>query len=124
MLFGLKNPGATYQSLVNKMVVWQIGRTVEVYVDDMLVKTKEEDHYLDDLWETFETLRLYGMKLNLNKCVFGVSSRKFLDFMVSQRGVEVNPDKIQAILEMSPPKNIKEVQSLNGRAIALNRFIS
>ena len=64
------------------------------------------------------------MKLNLNKCVFGVSSRKFLGFMVSQRGVEVNPDKIQAILEMSPPKNIKEVQSLNGRAIALNRFIS
>ena len=72
-----------YQRLVNKMFIWQIGQNVEVYVDDMLVKTKEKDHHLDDLRETFETLRLYRMKLNPNKCVFGVSSRKFLYFMVS-----------------------------------------
>ena len=73
---------------------------------------------------TFETLCLYDMKLNPNKYVFGISSRKFLGFMVSQRGVEANPDKIQAILEMTPPKNIKEVQNMNRRVAALNRFIS
>ena len=89
------------------MFIQQIGRNVEVYVDDMLVKSKEEEHHLDDLKEMFETLRLYGMKLNPNKCVFGVSSGKFLGFMVSQRGVEANLDKIQAILEINPPKNVK-----------------
>ena len=73
---------------------------------------------------TFKTLRLYNMKLNPNKYVFGISSRKFLGFMVSQRGVEANPNKISAILEMTPPKNIKEVQNLNGRVAALNRFVS
>ena len=86
------------------MFVRQIGRNVEVYVDDVLVKSKEEEHHLDNLKETFETLRLYGMKLNPSKCVFGVSSRKFLSFMVSQRGVEANLDKNQAILEIKPPE--------------------
>ena len=76
-------------------------------MDDMLAKSKEEEHHLDDLKEMFETLRLYEMKLNPNKCVFGVSSGKFLGFMVSQRGVEANLDKIQAILEINPPKNVK-----------------
>ena len=72
-----------YQRLVNKMFIQQIGWNVEVYVDDMLVKSKEEDHHLNDLRETFETLCLYGMKLNPNKCVFGLSSGKFLSFIVS-----------------------------------------
>ena len=90
----------------------------------MLVKSKEEDHHLNDLRETFKTLRLYGMKLNPSKSVFEVLLGKFLSFMRSQRGVEANPDKIQAILEMSLPKNVKEVQSLNGKLVALNRFIS
>ena len=84
--------GVTYQRLVNKMFVQKIGRNVEVYVDDMLVKSKEEDHHLDDLRETFETLCLFEMKLNPSKCVFGVSSRKFLGFMVFQWGVEANPN--------------------------------
>ena len=83
MPFGLKNAGATYQRLVNKMFDKQIGRNMEVYVDDMLVKSKEELAYLDDLRETFATLRQYQMKLNLGKCVFGVASGKFLGFMVS-----------------------------------------
>ena len=74
------------------MFVQKIGRNVEVYVDDMLVKSKEEDHHLDDLRETFETLCLFEMKLNPSKCVFGVSSRKFLGFMVFQWGVEANPN--------------------------------
>ena len=124
MPFGLKNAGATYQRLVNKMFVRQIGWNVEVYIDDILVKSKEEDHHLNDLRETFETLYLYRVKLNPSKCMFGVLSGKFLGFMVSQRGVEANPDKIQAILEMSPSKNVKKVQSLNGRVAALNRFVS
>ena len=88
------------------------------------MKSKEEDHHLNDLRETFETFHLYKMKLNPSKCVFRVSSGKFLNFTVSQWGVKVNPDKIQAILEMSPSKNIKEVKSLNGRVMALNRFVS
>ena len=82
MPFGLKNAGATYQRLVNHMFHPQIGRNVEVYVDDMLVKSQDEEIHLDDLQETFDTLRQYNMKLNPNKCAFGVSSGKFLGFMV------------------------------------------
>ena len=85
-----------------------------MYVDDMLVKSLDEEKHLDDLKETFDNLRRHQMKLNLSKCAFGVSSRKFIGFMVSQKGIEVIPDKIQAILDMEPPKNIKEVQSLTG----------
>uniref|UniRef100_A0A2N9J3I5 Integrase catalytic domain-containing protein n=1 Tax=Fagus sylvatica TaxID=28930 RepID=A0A2N9J3I5_FAGSY len=100
------------------------GRNVEVYVDDMLVKSKENEDHLTDLKETFQALRTYNMKLNPKKCAFGVSSGKFLGFMVSQCGIEANPDKIKAILEMSPPTTVKEVQSLTGKAAALNRFVS
>jgi hypothetical protein len=124
MPFKLKNTGATYQLLMNQMFHDQIGKNVEVYIDDMLVKSKKEDDHLKDLEETFNTLRKYQMKLNPSKCAFGVSSDKFLDFMVSQRGIEANPEKIKAILEMQPPKNIKETQGLTGRIAALNRFVS
>ena len=79
---------------------------------------------MDNLQETFDTLKRYNMKLNLSKCAFKVSSGKFLGFMVSQRGIEANPDKIQAILSMEPSKNVKEVQSLIGRVAALNKFVS
>ena len=124
MPFRLKNAGATYQRLMNKMFHNQIGRNVEVYVDDMLVKSKEEGDHLDDLRETFEILHKYQMKLNPSKYVFGVYSSKFLGFMISQRGIEVNLDKIKAILEMQPPKTTKEIQRLTGRVAALNRFMS
>ncbi|XP_050254592.1 uncharacterized protein LOC126700444 [Quercus robur] len=124
MPFGLKNAGATYQRLVNKMFNQQIGRNMEVYVDDMLVKSKEELAHLDDLEETFATLRKHQMKLNPSKCVFGVASGKFLGFMVSQRGIEANPEKVQAIIDMAPPKTVKDVQKLTGRIAALNRFVS
>ena len=124
MPFGLKNAGATYQRLVTQMFRPQIGRNVEVYVDDMLVKSQDEKIHLDDRQETFDTLRQYNMKLNPNKCAFGVSSEKFLGLMVSHKGIEANPDKIQAILDMKPPQNVKEVQSLTGRVAALNRFVS
>ena len=83
MPFRLKDAGATYQRLVNKIFSEQIGWNMEVYVDDMLIKSKEELTHLDDLKETFATLRQYQMKLNPSKCAFGVASRKFLGFMVS-----------------------------------------
>ena len=102
----------------------QIVKNVEVYVDDMLVKSREEEDHLDDLKETFNTLRQYNMKLNPSKCAFGVSSGKFLRFIVSQRGIEANPKKDMAILEMSSPRTTKEMQSLTGRVAALNRFVS
>ena len=124
MLFELKNAGATYQRLMNKMFAHQIGRNVQVYMDNMLVKSIREDDHLDDLKETYDTLCSYNMKLNLKKCAFGVTTRKFLGFLVSQRGIEVNPDKIKAIMELTLPKNVKEVQSLNGKIAALNKFIS
>ena len=83
MSFGLKNAGTTYQRLINKMFAHQIGRNVQVYVDDMLVKCRKEDDHLDDLKETFDTLRSYNMKLNPSKCAFGVMAGKFLGFIVS-----------------------------------------
>ena len=124
MPFGLKNAGAMYQGLMNKISARQIGRNVQVYLDDMLVKSIWEDDHLDDLKETFYTFRFYNMKLNPSKCAFGVTARKFLWFIMSQRGTEVNPDKIQAIMELTRPKNVKEVQSLNAKVVALNRFVS
>ena len=105
------------------MFIQQIGRNVEVYVDNMLIKSSKECNHLDNLQETFETLCLYNIKLNPSKCMFGVSSGKFLGFMVSQQGVEANPEKIR-ILEIMPPKNFKEVHSLNSRVVTLNRFVS
>ena len=124
MPFGLKNAGATYQRLINKMFAQQIGRNVQVYVDDMLVKSWREDDHLEDLRETFDILRSYNMKLNPGKCAFRVTAGKFLGFIVSQRGIEANPDKIWAIIERAPPKNVKEVQSLNGKIAAFNRIVS
>ena len=90
----------------------------------MLVKSIREDDHLNNLQETFDTLRSYNMKLNPSKCAFEVTAGKFLGFMVSQRGIEVNLEKIQAILELAPPKTAKEVQSLNGKIAALNKFVS
>ena len=124
MPFGLKNIGTTYQRLVNKMFSKQIGRNMEMYVDDMLVKSKEEFAYLDNLKETFTTLKQYQMKLNPSKCAFGVASGKFLGFMVFQKGIEANPEKVQAILNMALSKTVKEVQKLTGRIEALNMFVS
>ena len=123
MPFELKNAGATYQRLMNKMFAHQNGRNMQVYMDDMLVKSLREDEHLSDLQETFDTLRVSNMKLNPNKCVFEVTAGKFLGFMIAQRGIEVNPEKIRAIMELALPKTVKEVQSLNGKIVALNRFV-
>ena len=106
MPFGLKNAGATYQRLVNKIFSKQIGRNMEVYVDNMLVKSREELVHLDDLKEMFTTFKQYQMKLNPAKCIFGVALGKFLGFMESQRGIEANLEKVQAIINMSLPKTV------------------
>ncbi|KAI5338538.1 hypothetical protein L3X38_017809 [Prunus dulcis] len=124
MPFGLKNAGATYQRLVNHLFAPLIGSTMEVYVDDMLVKSRTADQHIPNLSATFTILKQYKMRLNPTKCAFGVASGKFLGFMISQRGIEANPEKIQAILDMTIPKTVKDIQSLTGRVAALTRFIS
>ncbi|KAL0411597.1 UNVERIFIED_CONTAM: Pro-Pol polyprotein [Sesamum latifolium] len=111
MPFEIKNTGATYQRLVDKIFRPQIGRNVKVYVDDMLVKSKETQNHITDLEETFSVLRKYKLKLNPGKCAFGVRGGCFLGFMVTQRGIEANRLKIKAILYMKTPTNINEVQS-------------
>ena len=100
MPFGPKNAGATYQRLMNQMFKRQIGDTMKVYIVDMIVKSRREDDHLKDLEDTFSTLREYMLKLNASKCVFGVGSGKFLGYLVSQQGVEANPEQIQAIMDV------------------------
>ena len=98
MSFDLKNASATHQRLMNKIFSHQIERNFQVYIEDMLVKSRKEDDHLDDLREIFDTLCSYNMKLNPSKCAFRVMAGKFLGFMVFQRGIETNLDKIQAII--------------------------
>jgi hypothetical protein len=124
MPFGLKNAGATFQRLMNKMFREHIGRNMEVYVDDILVKSILPIDHVSDLQEAFRMLKQYRMKLNLVKCIFGVSSGKFLSFMVSRRGIEANPEKIQDVLNMQSSKDTNQVQQLTGKIVTLNRFIS
>ena len=124
MPFGLKNAGATYQRLVNRMFHKQIGITMEVYIDDMLVKSTAAEFHIAHLSEAFQILRNYNMKLNPAKCAFGVSAGKFVGFIVNHLGIEANPDKIKAVLDMPSPSGIKEVQRMTGRIAALNRFVS
>ena len=109
MSFGLKNAGATYQRLVNRMFQKQIGTIMEVYIDDMLVKSTTAELHIAHLSEAFQILRNYNMKLNPTKCAFGVSSEKFLGFIVNLRGIEAIPEKIKVVLDMLSPSGIKEV---------------
>ncbi|XP_075474325.1 uncharacterized protein LOC142505285 [Primulina tabacum] len=113
MPFGLKNAGATYQRLMDKVFSKQVGRNIEVYVDDIMVKSKDSAQLIPDLLETFATLRSYGLKLNPQKCIFGVRSGKFLGYMVTERGIEANPEKVQAIRDMVSPQGPKDVQLVN-----------
>ena len=124
MPFGLKNVGATYQRLVNRMFQKQIGASMEVYIHDMFVKSTTTELHITHLVEAFLILKEYNMKLNPAKCAFGVSVEKFLGFIVNNRGIEVNLDKIKAVLDMPSPSSIKEVQRLTGRIAALSRFVS
>ncbi|KAK8951016.1 hypothetical protein KSP39_PZI003142 [Platanthera zijinensis] len=124
MPFGLKNAGATYQRMMDRIFRDQRGRNLEVYVDDLMVKSKCVDSHLRDLEETFATLRRFKMRLNPLKCVFGASRGKFLGHLLTPAGVEPNPDKVQAILDLESPRSAKEVQRLTGKLAGLSRFHS
>ncbi|XP_010495640.1 PREDICTED: uncharacterized protein LOC104772759 [Camelina sativa] len=124
MPFLLKNAGATYQRLVNRMFASQLGWTMEVYIDDMLVKSARASDYVTHLKQCFEILNKYNMKLNPAKCTFGVTSGEFLGYFVTKRGIEANPKQISAIINLPSPRNTHELQRLIGRIAALNRFIS
>ena len=124
MSFGLKNVGATYQRLVTKMFRPLLGKTIEIYIDDILVKSKERPDHATHLQEAFKRLKAYDMKLNPSKCAFGVSVGRFLGFMVTQRGIEANLAWLKSILESPAPNSKKGVQQLTGRLAALGRFIS
>ncbi|KAM2050654.1 hypothetical protein ACFX16_032355 [Malus domestica] len=110
--------------MVNSMFAEQIGKSMKVYVDDMLVKSKHADQHITNRSETFTILKRYRMRLNPNKCTFGVGSGKFLSFMISQRGIEANPENIKTILDMKEPVTSKDIQSFTGKVAALTRFIS
>ena len=120
MHFGLKNAGSTYQRMMTKMFESQLGKNVEVYIDDMVVNSKLVFKHLADLSNIFEILRRHKLRLNVSKCSFGVGSGKFLGYMVTHRGIEVNPDQIRAINGLQPPRNPKEMQKLTGMMAALN----
>jgi hypothetical protein len=124
MPFGLKNAGATYQRCMQACLKEHIGRNIEVYIDDIVIKSTKADNLLDDLWETFANLDHCSIKLNPKKCSFGVPICQLLGYLISERGIEGNPEKIQAIINMQPPKTLRHVQQLTGRPAALSRFIS
>lgn len=124
MPFGLKNDRATYQRLVNKMFAPLNKKSMEVYVDDMLVKSKRLTEHVGDLKECFDILRQYQMKLNPAKCAFGVEFGKFLRFILKHYGIKVNPTKAQAVVDLQPLYTIKEVQRLTGMIVTLSRFVS
>ncbi|KAM1282221.1 hypothetical protein ACFX2I_022709 [Malus domestica] len=112
MPFGLKNAGATYQRAMQKIFNDMLHKNVECYVDDVVVKTKKRSNHLKDLQVVFERLRKYNLKMNPLKCAFGVTSRKFLGFVVKHRGIEVDQSKIKAIQSMPEPRNLHELKSL------------
>jgi hypothetical protein len=121
---GLKNAGGSFSRMTAKVLHSQIGRNVLTYVDDIIVKSTKQENHISDLQETFSNFRLAGLKLNPEKCVFGVKKGKFLGYLVSMKGIEANPSKIEAILRMEPPSTKKGAQWLAGRLMSLNRFIS
>ena len=102
----------------------QLGKNIEVYINDMVVKSKVMSEHVGDLGSIFEIMRKHKLHLNASKCSFGVGSGKFLGYMVTHRGIEVNPDQIKAVNSLQPPRNLEEVQKLTGMVVALNRFIS
>ena len=112
MPFGLKNVGSTYQRMMTRMFEPQLGKSIEVYIDNMVVKSKVVSEQVEDLRNIFEILRKHKLRLNASKCSFGVGSSKFLGYMVTHQGIEVNPDQIKAINSLQPPRNPKSSRSL------------
>ena len=110
--------------MMTRMFESLLGKNIEIYIDDIVVKSKMVSEHLGDLRAIFKVLRNYKLRLNASKCSFGVGSGKFLGYMVTYRRIEVNLDQIKAINNLRSPWNPKEVQKLTGMAATLNRFIS
>jgi hypothetical protein len=119
----LKNVGATYQRDIQTCLANHMGKRVKAYVDDVVIKTKNSENFIEDLQLVFNNLRQYRWKLNPEKCVFGVPAGKLLGFIVSHRGIEANLEKIEAIVSMEAPRSQKKVQRLTGCMAAQSRFI-
>ena len=124
MPFGLKNAGATYQRAMNYIFHDLIGKLVEVYIDDVVVKSALPEDHLANLRKVLERTRKHGLKMNPKKCAFGVTAEQFLGFLVHERGIKVGDKSRQAIQTMVPPSNKTELQSLIGKINYIRRFIS
>ena len=120
MPFGLKNVGATYQRMAIALLHDMMHNEVEVHVSDMIVKSKEREGHIVNLRKFFEKIKEYRLRLNSQKCTFGVTAGKLLGFEVNDRGIEVDPSMIKAILEMSPPKSEKEIRGFLGQLQYIN----
>ena len=123
MPFGLKNAGATYQQLMDRVLTPMLGRNVQAYVDDMVVTSQQKEQHVADPEELFTMIAKYRLKLIPEKWVFGIEACKFLDFLLTKSGIEANPKKCLAIIAMRSPILVKEVQQLTGRMAALSRFV-
>ena len=123
MPFSLKNAESTYQRMMTKMFESQMDKNIKVYIDDMVVKSKIVSEHIGDLTSIFEIPRGHKLRLNASKCSFRVGSGKFLGYMVTHRGIEVNPNHVKAINNLQPLRNPKEVQKLTGMTTTLNQFI-
>ncbi|KAM2313272.1 hypothetical protein ACFX1S_026464 [Malus domestica] len=124
MPFGLKNDDATYQRAMNAIFHDLIGYSMEVYIDDIMVKSKTEEQYLEDLRQALARMKTHKLKMNPKKCVFKVRSANFLGFLVQQRGVEADKNKAWAIMESPSPTNKVQLQRLLGKINFLRRFIA
>jgi hypothetical protein len=122
--FDLKNAEATYKRMMQNCLGSQIGRNIQVYIDDVVITIRKEESLITDLKETFYNLDRYNLKLNLTKCSFGVPAGQLLGFLISARGIEANPEKIQPILTMGKPTKLYQVQQPAGQVAALSRFVA
>jgi len=109
---------------MDRVLTPMLGRNIQAFVDDMVVTSRQREQHVADLDELFTTIAKYRLKLNPEKCVFGVEAGKFLGFLLTERGIEANPEKCATIIAMRSPISIKEVQQLTGRTTALSRFVS
>jgi len=123
MPFGLKNAGATYKRAMMSIFHDFFHNLVEGYVDDLVVKTKDRENHPHDLKRVFERLRMHQLKMSSLKCIFWVTLGKFLGFIVCKDSIEIDPDKVKAIIQMSPPRNLRELRGLQGRLAYISRFI-
>ncbi|GJT49829.1 reverse transcriptase domain-containing protein [Tanacetum coccineum] len=124
MPFRLKNTRAAYQRLVGTIFEGKMGRNLEAYVDDMVIKSKTELEMIKDIEETLLTLKKVNMKLNPKNCSFRMEKGKFLGYIVTSEGIKANPEKAKAIVNMPSPTNLKQMQRIRGKLAALNRFLS